>query len=45
MTTTAKGRKLRHFDADKAFSKADYDEELLIEIPKKYPEFPGQWGC
>ena len=31
-------------DADRAFLKADIDEEINIEIPETYQEFPGAVG-
>ena len=37
----AKDRELRHFDAEQAFLKADIDEEIYIEIPEEFQEFPG----
>ena len=37
----AKDGELRHFDAEKAFLKADVDEEIYIEIPEEFQEFPG----
>ena len=40
----AKDGELRHFDADKAFLKADIDEEIYIEIPEEFHEFPGAVG-
>ena len=40
----AKDGELRHFDAEKAFLKADIDEEIYIEIPGEFQEFPGAVG-
>ncbi|CAN0435295.1 unnamed protein product, partial [Ascophyllum nodosum] len=40
----AKDGELRHFDAEQAFLKADIDEEIYIEIPEKFQEFPGAVG-
>ena len=40
----AKDGELRHFDAEKAFLKADIDEEIYIEIPEESQEFPGAVG-
>ena len=40
----AKDGELRHFDAEKAFLKADIDEEIYIEIPEEFQEFPGAVG-
>ena len=40
----AKDEELRHFDAEEAFLKADIDEEIYIEIPEKFQEFPGAVG-
>ena len=40
----AKDGKLRHFDAEQAFLKADIDEEIYIEIPEEFQEFPGAVG-
>ena len=40
----AKDGELRHFDAEQAFLKADIDEEIYIEIPKEFQEFPGAVG-
>ena len=40
----AKDRELRHFDAEQAFLKADIDEEIYIEIPEEFQEFPGAVG-
>ena len=37
----AKDGELRHFDAEQAFLKADIDEEICIEIPEEFQEFPG----
>ena len=39
----AKDGEPRHFDAEQAFLKADIDEEIYIEIPEEFQEFPGQW--
>ncbi|CAN0277950.1 unnamed protein product, partial [Ascophyllum nodosum] len=36
----AKDGELRHFDAEQAFLKADIDEEVYIEIPDEFQEFP-----
>ena len=36
-----KDGELRHFDAEQAFLKADIDEEIYIEIPEEFQEFPG----
>ena len=43
MAATKDGE-LRHFDAEKAFLKADTDEEIYIEIPEEFQEFPGAVG-
>ena len=40
----AKDGKLRHFDAEQAFLKADIDQEIYIEIPEEFQEFPGAVG-
>ena len=40
----AKDGELRHFDAEQAFLKADIDEEIYIEIPEEFQEFPGAVG-
>ena len=40
----AKDAELRHFDAEQAFLKADIDEEIYIEIPEEFQEFPGAVG-
>ena len=40
----AKGGELHHFDAEQAFLKTNIDEEIYIEIPVKYQEFPGAVG-
>ncbi|CAN0246531.1 unnamed protein product, partial [Ascophyllum nodosum] len=40
----AKDGELHHFDAGQAFLKADIDEEIYIEIPKGFQEFPGAVG-
>ena len=40
----AKEGELRHFDAEQAFLKADIDEEIYIEIPEEFQEFPGAVG-
>ena len=37
----AKDGELRHFDAEQAFLKVDIDEEIHIEIPEEFHEFPG----
>ena len=37
----AKDEELRHFDAEQAFFKADIDEEIYVEIPEEFQEFPG----
>ena len=37
----AKDRELRHFDAEKVFLRADIDEEIYIQIPEEFQEFPG----
>ncbi|CAN0442677.1 unnamed protein product [Ascophyllum nodosum] len=44
MMAAAKDGKLRHFDAEQAFLKADIDEEIYIEIPEEFQEFPGAVG-
>ena len=36
----AQGGELRHFDAEQGFLEAGIDEEIYIEIPKEYQEFP-----
>ena len=35
---------LPHFDTEQAFLKADIDEEIYIEIPEEFQEFPGAVG-
>ena len=40
----AKDGELRHFDAEQVFLKADIDEEIYIEIPEEFHEFPGAVG-
>ena len=40
----AKDGELRHFDAEQAFLKTDINEEIYIEIPKEFQEFPGAVG-
>ena len=40
----AKDGELRHFDAEQAFLKANIDEEIYIEIPEEFQEFPGAVG-
>ena len=40
----AKDGELRHFDAEQAFLKEDIDEEIYIEIPEEFQEFPGAVG-
>ena len=40
----AKDGELRHFDAEQAFLKADIGEEIYIEIPEEFQEFPGAVG-
>ena len=40
----AKDGELRHFDVEQAFFKADIDEEIYIEIPEEFQEFPGAVG-
>ena len=40
----AKDGELRHFDAEQAFLKANIDEEIHIEIPEEFQEFPGAVG-
>ena len=37
----AKDGELRHIDAEQALLKADVDEEIYIEIPEEFQEFPG----
>ena len=44
-TTAAKDGELHHFGAKQAFLKANIDEEIYIEIPEEYQEFPRQWSC
>ena len=39
-----KDGELRHFDAGQAFLKADIVEEIYIEIPEEFQEFPGAVG-
>ena len=36
----AKDGELRHFDAEQTFLKADIDEQIYIEIPEEFQEFP-----
>ena len=43
-TAAAKDGELRHFDAEQAFFKADIDEEIYIEFPEEFQEFPGAVG-
>ena len=43
-TAAAKDGELRHFDAVRAFLKADIDEDIYIKILKEYQEFPGEVG-
>ena len=43
-TTAAKDGEMRHFDAEQEFLKADIGEEVYIEIPGEYPDFPGAVG-
>ena len=33
--------KQRHFDAEQATLKTNIDEEICLQIPKMYQEFPG----
>ena len=40
----AKDGELRHFDAERAILKADIDEQVHIEIPAEFQEFPGAVG-
>ena len=40
----AKDGELRHFDAEQGFLKVDVDEEIFIEIPEEFQEFPGAVG-
>ena len=40
----AKDGELRHFDPEQEFLKADIDEEIYIEIPEEFREFPGAVG-
>ena len=40
----ANDKRLRHFDAEQAFLKADIDEEIYIEIPEESQEFSGAVG-
>ena len=40
----SKDGELRHFDAEQAFLKADINEEIYIEIPEEFQEFPGAVG-
>ena len=40
----AKNGELRHFDEEQAFLKADIDEEIYIEIPEEFQEFPEAVG-
>ena len=40
----AKDGELRHLDAEQAFFKADIDEEIYIEVPEEFQEFPGAVG-
>ena len=42
--TAAKDGELRHFVAKQAFLKAEIDEEIYIEIPEEFQEFPGAVG-
>ena len=42
--TAAKDGELRHFDAERAFLKADIDEQIYMEIPGEFQEFPGAVG-
>ena len=40
----AKDRELRYFDTEQGFLKAKIDEEIYIEIPEEFQEFPGAVG-
>ena len=40
----AKDGALRHFHAKQTFFKADIDEEIYVEIPEVFQEFPGAVG-
>ena len=40
----AKEGELHHFDAEQEFLKADIDEEIYVEIPEEFQEFPGAEG-
>ena len=40
----AKDGELRHFDAEQTLLNADIDEEIYIEIPQEFQEFPGAVG-
>ena len=41
---SGQGRRAAPFDAEHAFLKADIDEEIYIEIPEEFQEFPGAVG-
>ena len=43
-SAAAKDGELRHSDAEQAFLKVDIDEEIYIEIPEEFQEFPGAVG-
>ena len=43
-TTAAKDGEMRNFDAEQEFLKPDIGEEVYIEIPGEYPDFPGAVG-
>ena len=40
----AKDGKVRCFDAEQAFLKAGNDEQIYMEIPEEFQEFPGAVG-
>ena len=40
----AKDGELHHFDAEQAFLKAEFGEEIYIEIPEEFQEFSGAVG-
>ena len=43
MAATKDGQ-LRHFDAEQVLLKADIDEEIYVEIPEEFQQFPGAVG-
>jgi len=43
-TAAVEDRELRHLDVEQAFLQADIDEEVYIELPEDFQEFPGAVG-